>query len=182
MIILACSAAGLILNARQAAGPAAALFEAPALITSAGQSAEVQLASVLAKKAEVPATLAKMAGAADLANHKTLILVLGASSKGMGAAGLDAGKERDRIKALLTEAKTRAIPILCMHLGGESRRGQLTDEMIAEYLPAAKAAIIVKSGNKDGIFTKICAQSKIPLKEVDKTLDAVGPLKDAFKK
>ena len=159
-----------------------AAFEQPLLITSAGQSADAQLAAVLAKKAELKADLVKMAGPRDLAGHKTLVLVLGASMKGLGAAGLDTAKEKDRISGLLAAAKSQGIPVFCLHLGGEARRGELTDAMVAEYLPSAKAAIVVKSGDKDGLFARICTERGIPLTEVDKTLDAVGPLKAAFAK
>jgi hypothetical protein len=99
----------------------------------------------------------------------------------LGAAGIDTNKEKERIVQLLAEAKKRNIPVLCLHIGGEARRGQLTDEMIGEYLPSARMAIVVKSGNKDGIFTKICKEKNIPLIEVEKILDVVGPLKAAFK-
>jgi len=158
------------------------VFEQPLLLTSAGQNAEVQIASVLCRKAEITATLAKTATAKDLSNFKTLVLVLGASMKGLGSAGLDIAKERDRIKSLLAEAKAKSIPVLAMHLGGEVRRGEITDELIEEYLPAAGLAIVVKSGNKDGLFTRICRDRGIPLREVEKTLDALGPLKAAVKK
>jgi hypothetical protein len=161
---------------------AKAVFEQPALITSAGQSADGLQASVLAKKAELKADLAKFAVGKDLENHKTLILVLGASMKGLGTAGLDTNKEKERIVQLLAEAKKRNLPVLCLHIGGEARRGQLTDEMIGEYLPSAQMAIVVKSGNKDGIFTKICKEKNIPLIEVDKILDVVVPLKASFKR
>jgi hypothetical protein len=157
-------------------------FEQPLLITSAGQSADAQLAAVLAKKAELKADLVKMAAPKDLAGHKTLVLVLGASMKGLGTAGLDTAKEKDRIKDLLAGAKSRAIPVLCLHLGGEARRGELTDAMVVEYLPSAKAAIVVKSGDKDGLFARICKEKGIALTEVDKTLDAVPLLKAAFAK
>ncbi|MCX6559959.1 MAG: DUF6305 family protein [Candidatus Aminicenantes bacterium] len=157
------------------------LFEQPALITSAGQSADVQIASVQARKAGLQTVLVKAAGPTDLAAAKTLILVFGASLKGLGAAGLDVEKEKGRIKALLDGAKTKGVPILALHLGGEARRGDLTDEMVAAYLPFARMAIVVKSGNKDGLFTRICRDKNIPLKEIDKTLDLVEPLKQAFK-
>ncbi len=157
-----------------------ASFEQPVLITSAGQSADAQLASVLAKKAGLQSDLVKMAAANDLAGHKTLVLVLGASMKGLGAAGLDTAKEKDRIQGLLAAAKAQSIPVLCLHLGGEARRGELTDAMVTEYLPSARAVLVVKSGDKDGLFSRLCADKKIPLILVDKTLDAVAPLKAAF--
>jgi len=74
------------------------------------------------------------------------------------------------------------MPVLCLHLGGEQRRGELTDEMIKEFLPSARMAIVVASGDKDGLFARICREKAIPLKIVEKTLDAVEPLKAAFGK
>jgi hypothetical protein len=176
-ILAAAIAAALPLAAQTTAA-----FEQPVLITSAGQSADAQLASVLAKKAGLQADLVKMAGPKDLAGHKTLVLVLGASLKGLGAAGLDTAKEKARIQSLLDTAKSQSIPVLCLHLGGEARRGELTDAMVAEYLPASRAVLVVKSGDKDGLFSRICKDHKIPLTTVDKTLDAVEPLKAAFAK
>lgn len=155
-------------------------FEQPVLITSAGQNAEVQLAAVLAKRAGLDYTLAKLATAADLEGRKTLVLVLGASLKGLGAAGLDVDKERDRVQSLTAEAQKKGIPILCLHLGGEARRGDQTDDLMAEFLPLARMAIVVKSGNADGFFTRICHEKNIPLIEVEKAADALEPFRKAF--
>jgi hypothetical protein len=158
-----------------------AIFEQPMLITSAGQNAEVQIAAVLAKRAGLNYTLSKQATAADLPNMKTLVLVLGTSLKGLGAAGLDLDKERERVMSLITAAQKNQLPVVCLHLGGESRRGQQTDDLITEILPLAKMLIVVKSGNGDGFFTKICQSKGIPLIEVEKTADAQLPLQKAFK-
>lgn len=160
---------------------ALALFEQPILITSAGQSAEVQLASVLAKKAGLSFTLSKLAKPEELENMKTLALVLGVSLKGLGAAGLDAEEEKKRVQSLIEEAKKRTIPLLCLHLGGEARRGQVSDEIITTFLPYAQMAIVVKSGNKDGLFSRICQEKNITLIEVEKTIEVLQPFKQAFK-
>ncbi len=157
------------------------IFEQPLLLTSAGQSADVQLAGVLIKKAGLTYTLNKTASDKDLEGNKTLVLVLGASLKGLGAAGLDMAKEKARVEGLLAAAKSKNIPLLCLHLGGADRRGQTTDEMAAAYLPQAKMLIMVKSGNQDGFFTDICRQKNIPLIEVEKTVEASEPIKKAFK-
>ena len=157
------------------------LFEQPLLITSAGQSAEVQLASVLAKRAGLKYTLAKTATSEDLAGQKTVALVLGVSLKGLGAAGLDTSQEKERVKTLISAAAEQGIPLLCLHLGGEARRGTLSDEFIQEFLPYAKMVIAVKSGNQDKLFTKICKEKDILLVEVEKTVHALEPLKNAFK-
>ena len=176
-------AASLLLGA--AGGAAAegttAVFEQPLLLTSAGQSPDVQLAVVLAKRAGVEYTLAKLAAAKDLAGAKTLGVVVGASLKGLGAAGIDTAKEKERVMALLAEAAAKGIPVLFLHLGGDQRRGELTDAMVADTLPSAKLAVIVKSADKDGLFSKICKERGIPLIAVEKTADAADVLKAAFK-
>ncbi len=164
-------------NAQETAG----IFEQPLLITSAGQNAEVQIAAVLAKRAGLNYTLSKQATAVDLENMRTLVLVLGASLKGLGAAGLDMDKERERVKALITAAQKAQVPLLCLHLGGETRRGQQTDELIADVLPLAKMVIVVKSGNGDGFFSKLCQPRNIPLVEVEKTADTQAALQKVFK-
>lgn len=157
-------------------------FKEPLLITTAGQGAEVQLASVLAKRAGLDYVLLKAATSRDLENVKTLVLVLGVSLKGLGAAGLDMAKERGRVSQLVEEAQRKNIPLLCLHLGGEARRGQLSDEIISAFLPYAQMAIVVRAGNKDGLFTKICHQRNIRLVEVEKTADVLTPFKGAFNK
>ena len=157
------------------------VFEPPLLITSAGQSPDVQLAVVLAKRAGIEHTLAKLATARELGAAKTLGIVVGASLKGLGAAGIDTAKEKERVKGLVAEAAKRGIPVLFLHLGGDQRRGELTDAMVAEYLPAAKMAVIVRSADSDGLFSKICKDRGIPLVAVEKTADAAEVLKGAFK-
>ncbi len=155
-------------------------FEQPVLITSAGQSAEVQLASVLAKRAGLNYSLSKTATSRDLADVKTIALVIGTSLKGLGAAGLDMSQENERVSSLIKATQQFNIPILCLHLGGEQRRGTLSDQMIKTVLPFAQHVIVVKSGNKDGLFTEICNTHSIPLIEVERAADALEPLKNAF--
>ncbi len=156
------------------------VFSPPALITSAGQNAEVQMVAVLAKRAGISHTLNKVATAEDLSGINSLLLVLGASMKGLGAAGLDTTKEMERVKGLVAAAEEKKIPILCLHLGGEERRGAQSDEFIKAFLPKASLAIVVKSGNKDGFLTRLCQENGIPLVEVEKTVEALEPLKIAF--
>jgi len=166
--------------AAQAQGTSA-VFDQPLLLTSAGQSPDVQLAVVLAKRAGLEHTLAKMAEAKDLAGARTLGIVVGASLKGLGAAGIDTAKEKERVRALLAEAAAKGIPVLFLHLGGDQRRGELTDAMVADTLPSARLAVIVKSADKDGLFSRICKDKGIPLVAVEKTADAAEVLRAAFK-
>ncbi len=171
-----------VIFAQERKESASPVFEQPFLITSAGQNAEILMASVLAKRAGLDFKQSKIASPKDLENMKTIVLVLGASSKGLGAAGLDLAKEKERVNRLVEEAQKKNIPLLCLHLGGEARRGPLSDELISAFLPFAKMAIVVKSGNKDGFLSEICEKHDIALVEVEKTADVLTPLKEAFKK
>lgn len=155
-------------------------FQGPLLITSAGQSPDTQLAGVLARRAGVEYTLSATATPDELAGAGSLGVVIGASLKGLGAAGIDTNKEKERVASLLAEAARRNLPVLVFHLGGDQRRGDLTDELITAYLPSAKWALILKSGNQDGLFTRICGEKKIPLHEVERTADGTDILKAAF--
>jgi hypothetical protein len=159
----------------------AGIFEQPLLVTSAGQNAEVQIAAVLAKRAGLDFSLSKLAVPEDLEGVKTLVLVLGTSLKGLGAAGLDLDKERARVLGLTAAARKKDIPILCLHLGGEARRGQQTDDLVTELLPLARMLIVVKSGNADGFFSRLCHEKGVLLIEVEKTVEAQTPLQKAFR-
>jgi hypothetical protein len=155
-------------------------FEQPILITSAGQSADVQIAGVLAKRAGLSAVLSKEATGDELEPVKTLVLVIGVSMKGLGAAGLDPDQEKNRVTVLIEKAQEKNIPLLCLHLGGEARRGELTDQLIEAFIPRAQMTIVVKSGNEDGLFTRICNEKNIPLVEVEKAIDVQEPLHQIF--
>jgi hypothetical protein len=53
--------------------------------------------------------------------------------------------------------------------------------MVADYLPLAKMAVILRSADADGLFSRICEERGIPLVAVEKTADAAGVLRAAFK-
>lgn len=152
--LLVVFALSLTAGSAGAKSPDAALFEQPALITAAGQSADGKLADVLFKRAGVEHTLNPMAKPEDLTTFKTLVLVIGGSSKGLGAAGINATDEEARVTALTAEARKKGIKIMAMHIGGDNRRGDLTDRYIAPCLSDAEYAVVVKAGDKDGRFAK----------------------------
>jgi hypothetical protein len=116
----------------------------------------------------------------DLESHHTLILSLGASLKGLGAAGLDIEQEMVRVRDLIQAAEEKDVSILMLHLGGEARRGQLSDRLINEFIPHAGKVIVVASGNQDGLFTRLCQNNSIPLVEVKRVASALEPLQDCF--
>ena len=68
-----------------------------------------------------------------------------------------------------------------MHIGGENRRGELSDKFIGPSAGSADYIIVVEEGNKDGLFTNIASDNNIPMDVVTSIADAVEPLQKAFK-
>jgi len=155
----------------------------PAFLTSVGQSADVEMVKVLLDRSKIPYKAETQAKPAALApsGAKTLVIAIGGSSKGLGAAGISAEEELARAKAVIAEAKRLGMKVIGLHIGGEARRGELSDKFIVAALPACDYFIVVAEGNKDGLFTKLCSEAKMPLDTVDKISKAGEPLSRAFK-
>jgi phosphoserine phosphatase len=154
----------------------------PAFVTTVGQSADIEMVKVLLDRSAVPHKDNAQAKAGDLAasGAKTLVVVLGGSTKGLGAAGISADAEIDRAKAVLAEAKKLGMTIIGVHVGGEARRGQLSDRFIEAAVPACQYVIVVADGDKDGFISKLCGTA-IPFDKVERISKAVEPLQKAFK-
>lgn len=149
-------------------------------ITSVGQSPDGMMVKVLMKKMKITPDYDALMKPEALTNHKVLIAVIGGSSKGLGAAGIDKNQEKDRGLSLINAAKKKKMKVLIMHVGGEGRRGALTDLFVEAATPLGDRVIVVKGGNIDGIFTKAKAKSA-NLIEVDNIQATVTPLEQAFK-
>ncbi len=156
------------------------VFEKPVLITSAGQSADITLASMLCKKINLDHKAISTAKESDLSGIKTLIIVAGYSSKGLGAAGVSREDELKRIKSLISAAKNNKINIIMMHLGGKPRRGNQSDEFNKLAAEAANYMIVVKQGDEDKFFSKIAENKKVKIDLIEKIADGVNPLKSIF--
>ena len=160
----------------------APIADKPAILTSSGQSADIEMVKVLLDRAKVQYKMDAKVAAAGLSasGAKSLVLVLGGSSKGLGAAGISAQAELDRTKALIAEAKKQGMKIIGLHIGGEGRRGELSDKFLVDTVPVCDYVIVVAEGNKDNLFTKLTG-GKIPLDSVDKISKVGDPLVKAFK-
>ena len=156
-------------------------FEQPVLISSAGQSADVKLVKMLAERQKLNSNTVLMAKPEDLTGIKTLIIVPGFSSKGLGAAGVSQQEEFERVQALVKSANDMKIPIVMVHIGGNARRkGQsdLFNQLVADN---SKFMIVVKQGDEDGFFTAISKGKKIPLTLVEKIAETEVPIGNLFK-
>ncbi len=120
---------------------------------------------------------------------KSLIIVTGASLKGMGAAGISIDDEIARSTELMAEAKKQGIKLIGAHLDGMARRaqgaaiGDNSDELSIDAIcPESALLIIRQDGNEDGRFTTISKDKKIPMLLFKKNMELSDLLKNLFSK
>lgn len=171
----------------------ATTFAQPVLIASIGQSAGAQQARILALKAGLDHTFEQRPTVDMLEGYGTLIVVLGASSKGLGAAGVDMDGEIAWATELFERARELEMSIVAMHIEGGARRGPSSDLATTTFAPLADYLVVKgadpdeewteaeeANGNDDGLFTTIATDNEIPIVYICKTLDAVGVLQQLF--
>jgi hypothetical protein len=157
-------------------------FERPGLLTSVGQSSDIAIVKVMLNtQLKLGLDYKPLAQPADVAGMKTVVIVVGASTKGLGAAGLDMAKEMERAAAIVKAARTAGARILVMHTGGEARRGKTSNDVISLVVPDADSVVVVAAGNKDKLFNTLAAKKNIPVVEVEKMADAGAAVKTLFK-
>jgi len=131
------------------------------------------------------------ATAQDLASKrfKTVIVVTGASLKGMGAAGVSMKDELARTDAIIAAAKKANITLIGAHIEGMARRSQgasagdnSDEQSIDAVCPRAQILLIRKDGDEDGRFTTIAKKQNIPMLVFEKNLEVEGVLKSLFVK
>ena len=168
--------------------------EQPVLVTSCGQSPGPMKFKVFMKRLKFDYDYNLQATAQDLIAkkkegkpYKSLIIVTGASLKGMGAAGISIDDELKRTKALIAAAKKQGIMIIGAHVEGMERRaqgaspGDNSDELsIDTVCPESALLIIRKDGDEDGRFTVISKNKKIPLILFEKNMELGDVLKKLF--
>lgn len=156
-------------------------YSSPFLLTSIGQSPGASIARALFNvRAGLSVDLHPLADKDYLSHFKTLIMVVGASEKGMEALKVNPDKELARATALLDAATGAQVPIILMHLDGRDRRGGQSDLLLEEIIPYADRMVVKKEGNEDGFFTLKAEELGIPLIEIDKYSDLVDLAKKIF--
>ena len=176
-ILLLCSGIGHNFSFAQDI-PTVPTAELPIMITSSGQSPDGFIVKALLNKAKIDVLLKILLEAEELIDIKTLIIAIGGSAKGLGAAGVDADDELNRIEKIIDVAKEKNILMFGVHIGGEARRGPLSAKFVDLTAPRMQYLIVTEDGNIDGYFTKVSEENKIPLF----ILKSVSELEELFKK
>jgi hypothetical protein len=185
--LAALAAVGLASGAR--AQPPAPKAQAPVLVTSCGQSPGPLKLTVFLKKLGIEYDYKADATDKDVASkkYKTVIIVTGASLKGMGAAGVSMKDELARTAAVIDAAKKGGVLLIGAHIEGMARRSQgaeagdnSDEQSIDAVCPRSQALLIRKDGDEDGRFTAIAKKVNIPMIAFEKNLDIEGVLKSLF--
>jgi len=171
--------------AEEAAAPAefdkSLIKDGDVLLTSIGQSGDISMMEAIFKKVGTAYTVNATATADDVKSAGVVIAVVGASSKGLGAAGISIEDELSRTNAIMAACKEAGIPVILAHVGGASRTGGSSDQLINAVLEGgASYALVVADGDVNGIFSNYCAEHNIPLTLIQSLANAVEPLTAIF--
>ena len=185
----------------------------PVIFVSAGQSGGVYVTDALCVRAGIPADWSDAPTGDQLASgvglpaynandpkvlpvqidvkstaakgtpYKTIVFVMGASLKGMGASGLTVDTEVARIQSNIDWAKKNNVTIIGMHVEGKSLRGKPgsdNETIIDAVLPSCQMIIATEGSDHDGKFTDYAAANNIPCEVVKNTTALVPVLQAIF--
>ena len=156
-------------------------FQGPVLVTSFGQSTDGSMIEQVMKRLKTVAyTYNPTATSADLGGVKTVVIAVGNSTKGLGAAGISQDQETARSKEFMAAAKKAGVKVICCHIGGATRRGALSDAFADMVLPLSSYILVKEDGNEDGKFTSFAAANNIPITLVYGSKDTVDAFKQIF--
>jgi len=193
LVLIALTGTLLAWNPERVAAQTAA---EPVLLTSCGQSPGPVRLKIYLQKLGIVYDYNLLAKADDLiakkkagTPYKSLIIVTGASLKGMGAAGVSVDDELTRTKALIAEAKKQGIKIIGSHIEGMARRSQgasagdnSDEQSIDAVCPVSDFMIVKKEGDSDGRFTTVSKGKNVPLILFELNNEIEGVLKKVYNK
>ena len=67
-----------------------------------------------------------------------------------------------------------------LHIGGNARRGNQSDDFNKLIAESSSYMIVVSQGDEDKFFSDIATDKKITIKLVEKIVDATEPIKELF--
>src|SRR5690606_25058028 len=107
-----------------------AVSAADTLVTSSGQALDAFAVKTLLERGGVENVYDAHAEADMVDGVTTVIIVMGASVKGFGAAGVTVETELARTREVLAAAQAAGVTVIGVHIGGAERRGGLSEQFI----------------------------------------------------
>lgn len=137
----------------------------PVLLTSAGQSIDAEIVAAMLDELDVEYVLDNRAR--EMGAQESLLLVMGASQKGLSGQGRTVDEELDRVTALIASAQGREMPIIALSIGGKARRGLLSDRFLAPCIAASEYVAVVKDSDRDQKVSQLAAEAEVTLAVVE---------------
>lgn len=153
-------------------------FELPLLVTGTGQTPCSLTLHTLVNRLGIQATYDPMI--ARISGYKTVAVAMGASLKGMGAAGINQEEELERSQVMFERAKASGASIIGFHIGEEARRNTIADRYIEPFLPLCDLLVVLEKGNQDDLFTKASEASGVPLIVVADIAELMSLIEEMF--
>lgn len=160
-------------------------FETPVFITSFGQSTDAAMLDTVMKNINKDKSVNYVynatATADALKGYKTVVIAVGASTKGLGAAGISEAEETARATEIINYLKANPeVKVICCHIGGSARRGTLSDVYADMVMEIASLIVLKEDANFDYKFTTYAEQNNIPISLVYATKDTITVFKEVF--
>ena len=158
------------------------LYSQPVFVTSFGQSTDAAMLDTVMKRIGVEYVYNATANAEAVRGYKTVIIAVGASTKGLGAAGISEAEETERAKAIMQAIAETGAQVICCHIGGSARRGALSDLFADMVMEKASYIVLKEDANFDYKFTKYAEEHNLPISLIYATKDALTVFTDVFGK
>lgn len=152
----------------------------PAVVTCPGQNPDGLMVKVVLENKDINFSYQPFLQAEDINDYSTLIIAVGHSCKGVGAAGKDFDYEFERTKKLMAQAEEKNIFVILTHLGGTGRRDERSDKLLDLVSSDADYMIVSEASDFDGYFSEAAAEYDIPLTLVDNISEIKAVLSSLF--
>jgi len=161
--------------------------EQPLLITNAGQGPGGKMARLLVMRSQAVEEWDYNAEPEpediDGKGYKTMLVVIGSSSKGLGASGITIDDEINRLNLMIEKAKELDIQIIAAQIEGKARRdreGGPNERSINAIAPHADYLIVKEDADFDGKFTKIAEENEIPMTIIEDSVELTEVIKAMY--
>lgn len=155
-------------------------FDLPIVMTPTGQTPCSITMTALFARLQIPVTHEPLLVPRDMTGFNTLIVAMGASLKGLGAAGIEQDEEMQRDHMVIDAARNAGMKVIAAHIGGTARRNAIADRFITPFVPKADLLLVLAEGNQDGLFTTLSEEHGIPLIIVQDMNELLAVLEEMF--
>ena len=156
------------------------LYKQPVFVTSFGQSTDAAMLDTVMKRIGVDYVYNATATADAIKGYKTVVIAVGASTKGLGAAGISEAEETARAREIMDYIKANDVEVICCHIGGSARRGTLSDLYADMVMDESSLIVLKEDANFDYKFTKYAEEHNKPISLIYATKDALTVFTEIF--